>query len=220
MRVLFRWSVNAGRGEIKVFFRFRSSGAPLVERAQAAALMVAAHRPGRTRIIDRSGQRDALEQSNLESRLQPGLEALAGLFAALAEIEQFAGSPVPEIPDEVTYAETNALIRTADVLRAGGQIYRVKSVALTGDADWVNKMRRAGSDIEVGETVVASIFGTKVPIAERRIKLPLMQITAAERLPSAEWKVTMKPAMSPEVEVWAEFRPLPPEAEALEAHSS
>jgi hypothetical protein len=82
---------------------------------------------------------------------------------------------------------------------------------MTGSSETIANFRRSGSDIEVRHTVVTIAFGQEIALAERVVQLPLMKVAQTERLPGVRdaWKITLVPLAAEEIEVFAEYRPLP-----------
>jgi hypothetical protein len=137
MQMLSRWSVNEGMGQTSFTLRFRTGqqGAPLAERADAANVMVAVHGAGSVQISDRSRLRPTVVKTTTRQALDPDVADMARLLSALVEIERFTGLPAPAIPDEIARADIDVLATAADILRAGGETYRLRFVEMRLSVD-------------------------------------------------------------------------------------
>src|SRR5438132_12664687 len=94
--------------------------------------MVALHGKGTMRAVDRTGQRAAMEKPTDRRPVQPELFELLALNEALLQIERFSGNPAPPPPDEIRVAEIDGLRAATEVLRAGGEMVRLKEATMTG----------------------------------------------------------------------------------------
>jgi hypothetical protein len=207
-----RWLVRDGRGETQMAFRFRPAGVPLRDMQQAIGTMIALHGDGLVRFVDRTGNRDSMEKKVSRRDIQPQLLDLKKLADALVTLEEAAGKPMPSIPDEVPEAVIDQLSEIAELLKAGGEIGRITDSHAEMSSQGVSAFKRSGSDIEVRENVGVSVFGSKFSIAQRIIKLPMMRLVHAERLPGNEdlWRVKLVPLHGGEIETWIAFEPLNP----------
>jgi len=177
-----RWSVNQGQGETALACRYRSlPTAPVADRVAALRTMVALHGKGTMRAVDRTGQRTAMEKQTDPRPVQPELMELWALNEALLQIEQFSGKPAPPPPDEIRLAEIDRLRAAAEVLRAGGEMVRLKEATMMGDHTLVQQIQRSFSEITVSDKAFIKVFGQEVEVGERVISLPLMKIKEARR---------------------------------------
>jgi len=212
MTVRTRWLVNAKRGETRLEFRFISARAPLIDLRDALAAMIAVHGSGFVRFVDRTRARDPMKKRLSGSPVHPMLLELKRLVAALVILEEAAGQPMPAIPDQVPGRVVNQLDRAARLLKAGGEIGEITEAHVETSSEGVSEFRRSGSDIEVRQDASVNAFGKPVPVGTRTLKLPLMRVDHAERLPGERdrWRVRLVPVLSGKIETWIEYRPLHP----------
>jgi hypothetical protein len=207
-----RWLVKEARGETHIAFRFRPAGVPLRDMQQAIGTMVALHGSGVVRFVDRTGDRYPMEKQVSRQPVQSQLLDLKKLADALVTLEEAAGKPMPAIPAELSLAIIDRLSEIAELLRAGGEIGRITDSHAEMSSKGVSAFKQSGSDLEVRENVMVKVFDEEFSIATRIIKLPMMRVAHAERIPGKEdlWRVKLEPLYTDEVETWIAYEPLNP----------
>jgi hypothetical protein len=216
LQIQTRWLINEGRGETSLRFDYSSSeAAPLSDRSLALGVMVALHGEGTMRFVDRTGEREALEQPLGGSKPKQELIDASELVSALLEIEKASGRKTPPMPEKISLKELDGIVLVGEHLRQGGILYRMKNVKMTGDNQAVAQLSKSGADIEVKEDASVMVFGEEIPVARRIIKLPYMTTKEVTRIRGKEdlWEIVLVPLEAEEVEVWAEMKPLTAEDE-------
>lgn len=205
----FRWFVERGRGEARITFKYRASSAPHDIEATALRWLLAAHDEGSIVIEDRTGERPSMEQATPAADVPPWLEVWAPLHADLAELERAAGRAAPRVPSEVAWGHVEAIATVAMLLRARRQRLEIRevSVTFTAGAD-VPRQGAIIADFALGQTMVANVFGTEMPVARQNMTLPPMIVSRRLATPEGGSEVRFVPLGSDVAEVIAELVPL------------
>jgi hypothetical protein len=206
----FVWSHSKRSGELNATWRFTRASGTTAERAQVLAFVIALHGAGTFEVRDREGRRPALAEPTVPAPVPDDLRYLQRFYEDLATIERFAGSTFGATPDETTYEEARAVSWLAQALRDGGYERTMRSFNAHCGPAGLSALKRSGSNIEIRETLYARFFGREAAVAYQTMKLPLMVVRQAVRVPGTQpaWDVELVPAVGDSAPVRFVLTPL------------
>jgi hypothetical protein len=192
----FVWSHSKRSGELNVTWHFTRATGAAPERAEVLAFVIALHGTGTFEIRDREEQRPSLTASTVPAAVPNDLRYLQRVYEDLATIQRFAGATFGPPPDETTYEEAQGLAWLAQALLAGGYDGTMHSAKMRCGPEAFAAFKQSGNDLEMRETLYANFFGHELPIALQTVKLPLVTIKQAVRIPGPEplWDIELIPA--------------------------
>ncbi len=203
LELRFVWSRSEQNGMLQLHWQFTQATGSAAGRAEIPAFLIALHGAGRFEVRDREGRRTPLAESTVPAPVPDDFRHLRRIYADLATIQEFGGAAFGPTPEEFSYEDAANLSFLANALREGGYDATLRNSRMQCGPEALKAFRRSGSNIEVHETLYARFFGHELPVAKRIMKLPLMVIKHAIRLPGADplWEVEIVPASGDRVAV-------------------
>lgn len=203
LELRFVWSHSEQRGMLQLHWHLTRATGSASDRAEILGFLIALHGTGRFEVRDREGRRKPLAESTVAASVPDDFRHLQRIYADLATIQEFAGATFGPTPEEFSSEDAANLAFLANALHEGGYDATLHSGRMRCGPEALKSFRRSGSNIEIHETLVGNFFGHELPVAKRIMKLPLMVIKHAIRIPGAEplWDVEIVPATGDRAEV-------------------
>ena len=194
--MLFR--SNEDRGQIKMEWSFRDTpGADTRTRSELLAFVEGLHLGGTMSVVDRDGHRPTLEFAVPEREIDNELLILRRYVESVLTIEDWIGATLPA-PDVVPAAEFSALVRVAEIIRAGESQVNFESFSLTVTEEGYaalheQESRGFGVEVEFG----LAVLGTEIHVGVLRGVLDDVRIAEEREETDADGVRTMTVRLEP-----------------------